>query len=155
MDQLPLHNALVHLPLGLAIGSAALAFALAAGVWRGWFPPRTLALLALAQALILAGGALAFRTGKDAAAQSENEARVEQHEERAEVFLWVSALSLALTGGALALRTPRASRLGAAAAAAGALATAAAGVWVGKAGGAIAHGDTASAAGLHAADDDD
>jgi hypothetical protein len=154
MDQLPLHNALVHLPLGLSIGGAALALALLAGVLRKWFDPRALALLALIEALVLAGGALAFRSGEQAAERKEDDARVEQHEERAEAFLWISGVSLLVTGAAYAARHRRWSRWALVAAAGGAIATAAAGVWVGKAGGAIAHGDVATRT-LRAVEDDD
>jgi hypothetical protein len=154
MNFLPMHNALVHLPLGLAIGVAILALALTAAIWRNWLPGRSLALLAVLQAVVLIGGALAFRSGKDAGEQAEDEAVVEQHEERAEAFLWTNGVALAITAAAYAARRRDFSRWGAAAAAVAAVAAAGTGIWVGKAGGAIAHGQEI-AAGAHADADDD
>lgn len=157
MNFLPMHNALVHLPLGLSIGAAILALALAAAIWRNWLPGRALALLALLQALVLIGGALAFRSGKEAGEQAEDEATVEQHEERAEAFLWVDGVALAISAAAFAARRRDFSRWGAVAAAVAAVAAAGAGIRAGKAGGAIAHGQEI-AAGAHGEahhDDDD
>ncbi|MGE5047246.1 MAG: hypothetical protein ACM3PC_01655 [Deltaproteobacteria bacterium] len=155
MNFLPMHNALVHLPLGLSIGAAILALALAAAIWRNWLPGRSLALLAVLQGVVLIGGALAFRSGKDAGEQAEDEAVVEEHEERAEAFLWTNGVALAVTAAAYAARRRDFSRWGAAAAAVAAVAAAGAGVWVGKAGGAIAHGQeiAARAQGGHGDDD--
>jgi hypothetical protein len=147
MNFLPMHNALVHLPLGISIGAAVLGLALALAIWRNWLPRCALALLALLQALALIGGALAFRSGKDAGEQAEDEAVVEEHEDRAEAFLWIEGVALAVTAAAYAARRRDLSRWGAAGAAAAAVAAAAAGVWVGKAGGAIAHGEEIAARG--------
>ena len=158
MDQSTLHNALVHLPLGLSIGGAFLAVCLAVAIWRNWLPSRTLALLVVLQALVLAGGAAAFRTGEDAEDRGEataGKAAVKEHEERAEAFLWMTGGALLVAGATLALRRPAWSRWGAAAAAAGALASAGAGFWTGKAGGAIAHPAGAAAPGNPVAHDDD
>lgn len=158
MDQLTLHNALVHLPLGLSMGAAALAVALMVAIWRGWLPARSLALLVLVEALVLGGGIAAFRTGEAAEDRAEGragKAAIHQHEERAEAFLWITGAGLLLSGAALAMRRPAWSRWGAAAAAAGALAGAGAGFWTGKAGGAIAHPSGKAAAIERAADDDD
>ena len=163
MDQSTLHNALVHLPLGLSIGGAFLAACLAVAVWRNWLPARSLVLLAVLEALVLAGGIAAFRTGEGVEERGEarvGEAAVKEHEERAEAFLWITGGALLLSGAAFAVRRPAWSRWGAAAAAAGALASAGAGFWTGKAGGAIAHPSGAAEAGRpvaggHQDDDDD
>ncbi|HZR11185.1 MAG TPA: hypothetical protein VFA79_21525 [Myxococcales bacterium] len=158
MDQLTLHNALVHLPLGLSIGAALLAVALLLAIWRNWLPARSLALLVLVEALVLAGGIAAFRTGEaaeDRAERRAGKAAIHRHEERAEAFLWVTGGGLLLSGAALAMRRPQWSRWGAAAAAAGALAGAGAGFWTGKAGGAIAHPAGNAAAVDRVADQDD
>jgi len=158
MDPSTSHNALVHLPLGLSIGSAFLALFLVAALWRNWLPSRTLALLVILQALALAGGIAAFRSGEGAEDRGERtagKAAVHEHEERAEVFLWLTGGALVLSGAALALRRPALTRWGAAAAAAGALASAGAGFWTGKAGGAIAHPGGSAARSTPVADDDD
>ncbi len=154
MDQLTLHNALVHLPLGLSIGTAFLAVLLAVAVWRNWLPVRSLALLVALEAVVLLGGAAAFRAGERAEESGSarvGEAAVKMHEERAETFLWLTGGALLVSAVALAARRPPWSRWGVAAASAGALAAAAAGIWTGKAGGAIAHPAATAAAGGPAA----
>lgn len=158
MDQLTLHNALVHLPLGLSIGAAVLAVVLMVAIWRNWLPARSLALLVLVEALVLGGGIVAFRSGEAAEDRAEGragKAAIHQHEERAEAFLWITGAGLLLSGAALAMRRPAWSRWSAAAAAAAAVASAGAGFRTGKAGGAIAHPAGKAAAVQPVADDDD
>ena len=64
MSGLPLHPALVHLPLGLAFVMPFLALILAWALWTGRAPRRTWAIVVALQAVLLAGGLLALRTGE-------------------------------------------------------------------------------------------
>jgi uncharacterized membrane protein len=144
---LPIHPAIVHLPLGLALIVPALAFAL---LWarRGVAPGAAWAVV-LIQALVFAGALAAEQTGERdedrAEAAGAPEAAIEAHEEAAEVFVVLSGLTLGALalGVALRQRTAGAPALGLAALLAlGALGQ---GLRVGHAGGAIVYGPRAGA----------
>ncbi|HEU4385367.1 MAG TPA: DUF2231 domain-containing protein [Anaeromyxobacteraceae bacterium] len=100
----PLHPALVHLPLGLALATPLLAAGLALAAWRGFLPRRAwLAAVAL-QAILVAGGAAALITGHrdgDRVEKIVGEAPVETHEERAEAFVWTAGAVLVVAAAAL------------------------------------------------------
>ena len=102
LSDLPLHPALVHLPLGLAaltplLAAALLAFRRALGPAAAW-------LLALSQGLALAGGIAAAQAGERdedrAEAAGVPEAAIEAHEEGAEAFQ--ALLGAAFAAGAVA-----------------------------------------------------
>ncbi len=99
MGSLPLHPALVHLPLGLAILMPLLALGLAVAAWRrelGRAP--WLALVAL-QALLSVSAVVALKTGQrdeDLAEKVVPKAAIHEHEEAAEGFLVASFVVLAL-----------------------------------------------------------
>lgn len=153
LTDLPLHPALVHLPLGLAavVPLAALAALLTAARRQ----PAALAALAAAQALVLLGAVAAGRTGEDAEeaaeAQGVPEAALEAHEEAAELFTGLSAATLGAFAIAAALAL--AGRRGAPAALALggmlSLGVAGQGLRVGHAGGVLVyqHGAGVAAAG--------
>lgn len=104
----PLHPALVHLPLGLALVMPLVAAGVALAVARRWCPPRAWIAVVALQALLVAGGVAALVTGERDGERVERiagEAPVETHEERAEAFL-VSAV-VALATAAAALVAPR------------------------------------------------
>lgn len=99
MGSLPLHPALVHLPLGLAILMPLLATGLALAARRremGRAP--WLALLAL-QALLSVSAVVALKTGQrdeDLAEKVVPKAAIHEHEEAAEGFLVATFVVLAL-----------------------------------------------------------
>ena len=142
---LPIHPAIVHLPLGLALIVPALAFAL---LWaRRSVAPGAAWAAVLIQALVFAGALAAEQTGERdedrAEAAGVPEAAIEAHEEAAEVFIALSGLTLGALalGVALRQRTAGAPALGLAALLAlGALGQ---GLRVGHAGGAIVYGPRA------------
>ncbi len=144
MPTLPLHPAIVHLPLGLALAIPLVALALAIAHLRGRVPRIALGVLVGLQALLVASGVVAMQLGERDERQVERvvaERVIEAHEERAEIFVWAAGAVLALS--AALLLVPARLALGlSAAVAAGTIGVAALGVRTGSAGGEIvyAHG---------------
>lgn len=140
MNGLPLHPAIVHIPLGVAIVVPLVALV---GLWllfrrggkSGW-------LIAVAlQAVVVVGGAVAMNTGEadeEVVERVVSEAAIEAHEEAAEVFVWVAGAVLALAGIALLLPASK-GRWVAAVASAGTVAVLALGLQVGHAGGELVY----------------
>lgn len=98
MPTLPLHPAIVHLPLGLAFVLPFLAAALAVAVWRQRLPRAAFAVVVGLQALLVAGGVVAMQLGEreeDRVEVVAGKAVIHAHEERAEVFVWTAAGVLA------------------------------------------------------------
>jgi hypothetical protein len=143
MNELPLHPALVHIPLGVAAVLPLVAFALAGGWAAGWLPRRSWWLAVLLQAIVLGGGLWAQRTGEqdeEIAEDRVSEAVIEAHEEAAEGFVWASGALLLLMVAAGGLPKEGFARGLAVAGAVGSLATAGLGLRVGHAGGEIVYG---------------
>ncbi len=100
----PLHPALVHLPLGLALATPLLAAGIALTAWRGWLPRRAWMGVVALQALLVAGGAAALLAGEREGERVEKvvgKDPVEAHEERAEAFLWAAGAVLAVSAAVL------------------------------------------------------
>jgi len=148
MPTLPLHPAIVHIPLGLAFVLPLVAAGLLAGHASRRLPRAALAtLVGLQAALVVAGGA-AMRLGERDAASVERvvpERLVDAHEERAEAFLAAAGLVLA---GSVALLVVPATAVTAVgwAVLAGTIAVAALAVRTGEAGGALVYRHGAAAA---------
>jgi hypothetical protein len=148
MPTIPLHPAVVHVPLGLALAVPLVALAIAALSWRRRATRGSFAVLALLQAVLVAGGVAAMVSGdrdEDRVERVVAERVIDEHEDRAELFVWAAAGVLGIAAAALAAPA-RALRPLAAAAAAGSLVVALLAVRVGAAGGAIvyAHGGAAA-----------
>ena len=148
----PLHPAVVHLPIALAVlipGLAVLAMIL---IRRQTLPPRSWALIVLLQALLVGSGWVALRTGEQQEERVERvvaERHIESHEEAAERFLIVAGVGLLATAGGL-LRG-RAGAVGRAAGTIAAFAVLAAGVDVGHSGGELVYKHGAASAYVAAA----
>jgi uncharacterized membrane protein len=141
MPNLPLHPAIVHLPLGLALVLPLVAAGLTAAVWRRGLPRSAFALLVGMQAVLVASGAAALQLGARDAHRVEaavGEAAVERHEDRAEAFLWTAGVVLALSAALLVVPARAAPALGAAVVA-GTVAVAALGFVAGEAGGELVY----------------
>jgi uncharacterized membrane protein len=143
----PIHPAIVHLPVALAILlplMAAGAFLLA----RHGTPIRTLWTGVVAAAALLAGSAwLAVETGEGQEERVESvvsEGALETHEERANLFLALAAGTLILTLTGLA--KDRVGRIGRMAATVAAVALLPAGYMVGHSGGQLVYRDGAAQA---------
>jgi uncharacterized membrane protein len=114
----PLHPAVVHLPIALAILVPLCAALAILSIHKGFLPARSWAAVVLLQAMLVGSTWLAVETGEDQEERVERvvaERYIKTHEEAAERFL-------ALTGGVVA-----------------ALAILAAGVAVGHSGGALVY----------------
>ena len=150
MTSLPLHPAIVHLPLGLAFVIPALAAGFAWALWAGRVRPRGAWVVVVAlQAVLLGGGFLAMNTGEREEEQVERivpDAALERHEEYAEQFVWAVGLTLVAAVLVLAFRKPALVRAMAVATVAGSLVVLAAAIRVGHAGGQLVYAHNAGAA---------
>ncbi len=139
---LPLHPALVHLPLGLSMGVPLLIVALLLG--RRWLSPAMVGLVAGLQALLFVGALVAQQAGQADEERVEgagvSEIALEAHEEAAEAFIVLAGVTLLALAGAAALgrRTLALPALGVAAALS--TVTLLQGVRVGHAGGELVYG---------------
>jgi uncharacterized membrane protein len=100
MTDLPLHPAIVHVPLGLAVVMPLVAAALTWAIWRGKLPRGAFAIVAGLQLVLSSAGFVAMDLGHDDAKKAETVAprhAIEQHEEAAETLVWVSVGMLALS----------------------------------------------------------
>ena len=165
----PLHPAVVHLPMALAIlipGFAILGIGL---ITKRYLPPRSWSLIVLLQALLVGFAWLALETGEEQADRVERvvaEQHIEAHEEAAERFLILAGIGLLIN--AAGFLPERKGSLGRIAGTVASLVVLAAGVSTGRLGGELVyeHGaanayiDNAAAAGSsvpqrHFDDDDD
>jgi uncharacterized membrane protein len=150
MPNVPLHPALVHLPIGLALAAPALVVGLGFAIARGALPRRAWWVAVGLQVLLVAGGIAAAQFGdreEKRVARVVPESLIHEHEERAELFLWSAAIGVgALTAAGLLLaRRPRGAI---ALAAAATVATAGLALYTGKAGGALVYDHGAASAWL-------
>ena len=110
MSALPLHAAVVHLPLALAAVVPLVLLGLLWAVRSGRLPPRAWALGVLLQGLLVVGALAAVTTGNAAEERvegSRGESAVEAHAQTAKAFGAASAVVLVAALGALALRRSR------------------------------------------------
>lgn len=98
MDALLFHPKLVHVPMALGVLMPLVAGGLLLAWWRNWLPRRGWFLAIGLQAILLASGALALRSGEAEEDRVESvvaERFIEEHEEAAELFVWASGGVLA------------------------------------------------------------
>lgn len=146
----PLHPAIVHLPIALAVLLPLLALAALAAWWRGWLPGRRvwLGIVGL-QAVLLVSGIAALRTGEGEEDRVERVIAgqaLERHEEAAELFLWGACATLLLAALVLAMRQDRAARALASMTVLGTIVVLGLGYRTGKAGGELVYAHGAAAA---------
>lgn len=149
MSNLPLHPALVHLPLGLAFVLPLLALGLTIAALRGRWSPGAWAVLVGLLFLTVGGGLAAMSTGEqqeDVVERVVPESVIEQHEERAEAFVWASGAVLALALSALVLKKEGPRRVLAMGVTAGTVAMALLAVWTGHSGGELVYSHGAASA---------
>jgi len=143
----PLHPAVVHLPIALAILIPALAIAAIFTIYKGFLPSRAWAAIVLLQAILVGSGWFALETGEDQEERVERvvaERPIETHEEAAERFLALAAVGLVATPAGLLPR--RAGAAGRVAGTLAAFAVLAAGVSVGHSGGELVYRHGAASA---------
>ena len=148
MTAIPLHPALVHLPLGLAFVLPALALGFTWALWSGRIRPRAWAAIVLLHAILLGAGLVALKTGQNESKRVESavpEAAIESHEEYAEQFLWVVGVTLAVASVVLVARRPTAVHALSAITVLGTFLIAGAALRVGHAGGKLVYVHNAAA----------
>jgi len=148
MDTLPLHPKLVHLPIALAV----LMPMVSAGLLLAWFrdllPKRAWVVAVALQAVLLASGVAAMRSGEgeeEAVERVVAESAIEAHEEAAEAFTWTAGGVLLLFAAGLVLPAG-AGRGAATAATAATLVVLFLGYRVGQAGGELVYQHGAASA---------
>ena len=149
MGSVPLHPALVHVPLALAVLIPFAALVALFVMWRGRAGRGAWAAVVATQAVLVAGGLVALRTGSSDEDRVEDlvpETAIERHEEAAEVFVWGAGVVLLISS--LGLAGPdRVRRVVAGSATLGTLVVAGLGVRTGKAGGELVYVHGAAGAG--------
>lgn len=136
----PLHPAVVHLPIALAVLAPWVALAALVSIRRGWLPARTWLTVVALHALLAGSAWLAVETGEQEEERVERvvaERPIETHEERAEVFLGLSLAALA--AAALGMLRGRAGRLAQVGTLVAALAVLVSGAAVGHTGGELVY----------------
>jgi uncharacterized membrane protein len=149
MNSLPLHPAIVHLPLGLAILMPLLAAGFAWALWSGRVRSRAWIAVVALQALLVGSGMLAMNTGEadeDRVEAVVQKSAIHQHEELAEQFVWTAGATLFLTGVVLLFRQPKATRALTALSVVATIAVAAMALRVGHAGGQLVYAHGAASA---------
>ena len=101
----PLHPALVHLPIGLAVVAPIAAIAIAWSIRSRALPARAWFAMIALQSVLTLGGWAAFEAGEDEEERVERvvgERLIEAHEEAAERFLLAAVATLIVSAGGLA-----------------------------------------------------
>lgn len=99
MFGLPLHPALVHVPLGLAAVLPLIVILVWLMIKKNWLPQKSWGLVLLLQFVLFGFGFLAMEAGEDEEDKVEQvvaEHVIHDHEEKAEIFLWGAGLLLPL-----------------------------------------------------------
>lgn len=99
MDQLLFHPKVVHLPIALSALMPLIAGGVTFAYLRGWLDRRAWVIVLALQGSMFGTGLAAMYTGgeeEERVAQIVPEPQVEAHEEAAELFVWASAIVLAL-----------------------------------------------------------
>lgn len=142
MDALLFHPKVVHIPMALGVLMPLIAGGLALAWWRGWLPWRAWLVAVGLQAVLLASGVVALRTGEaeeDRVERIVSESLIEAHEEAAEVFVWGSGAVLAMMLAAAAFNQKRSGVPIAAVATLGTLVVLGLGYRTGQAGGSLVY----------------
>lgn len=99
MSEVPLHPAMVHLPLALSILMPFLAFGVLRMIRSHWVTRKAWLMIVFLQALVFASGFAALRTGEHEEHQTVTyvgSERIGAHEQKARSFLWASAATLGI-----------------------------------------------------------
>lgn len=150
----PLHPAIVHFPIALAVLVPALALAAFAAIRAGWVPARTWIAVVVLQVALVGFAWLALETGEDQEEKVEHvvaEHHIDEHQDAAQRFLYI-AIAAALVSAAGLLQGGR-GRAGRVATLVAGLAVLAAGVAVGHSGGELVYKYGAASAYAKAAAD--
>ncbi|MBK7949299.1 MAG: hypothetical protein IPK00_11290 [Deltaproteobacteria bacterium] len=100
----PLHPAVVHFPIVLALLAPAIAIGLFWAIETRKLPARAWLVVVLLQAVIFGAGWLTAETGEEEEERVERIVRedpIEEHEEAAEWFIWIAGITLPIAGAGL------------------------------------------------------
>lgn len=100
----PLHPAIVHLPIALAVILPLLAFAGILAIRSNWLPRRTWSVVVVLAGLLVVGSQAALETGEQEEERVERvvaERWIEEHEEAAETFSVLALVVFAATAAGL------------------------------------------------------
>lgn len=95
----PLHPAIVHVPIGLAVVMPLMSLIVAFGIRKGWFRVRTWVLILLLQLILMASAFVAVQTGEQ---QEENrpqivaQEKIDLHEEYGRMMMIAAAVTFLL-----------------------------------------------------------
>lgn len=143
MNDLPLHPALVHVPVGLALVMPVIAVAVAWALVTDRCTVRAWLLVVGLQAIVLGSAIAAIQTGEDEEERIEgriSESVIERHEDLGKQFAVGAGLALAVSAAAFLVRQPRPRRVVLAASVAFLVVSAVLAARAGHAGGSIVHG---------------
>ena len=149
MTSVPLHPALVHVPLALAFLLPVLTLGFSWALWKDRIGARTWLTIVLLQAVLLGAGLVALKTGQNEEERVETvvpEAAIQTHQAYAEQFLWITGATLAAAIAVLAVRRAAAVRALTVTTLLGTFLVAGAAVRVGHAGGRLVYVHNAAAA---------
>jgi uncharacterized membrane protein len=111
IDELPLHPALVHLPIGIAFLLPLLALGIATGMWRQWLPKSAWLIVCLTSGLGVATGFSAANQGEVEERRVESfvsKAAIHEHEDAADTFVWsLVAMTVVASAAFFALKSQR------------------------------------------------
>jgi uncharacterized membrane protein len=149
VSSLPLHPAIVHLPLGLAFILPALTLGFAWALWTGRIRSAGWAVIVALQLTLLGAGWFAMNTGEreeDRVEQVAPKAAIKTHEAYAEQFVWAAGVTFVFAALVPAFRRPRIARALTVASVAGTVVVAALAIRVGHAGGQLVYAHNAGSA---------
>lgn len=154
MDALFFHPKLVHIPMALAVLMPLVAGGLALAWWRSWLPRRVWWIVVALQAVLVAFGIAALRSGEADEERVERvvvESLIEAHEAWAQAFVVAGAAVLAAMAFAALLKSNRGAIATAALSTLGTLAVCLLGYKTGQAGGELVYTHGAAQAYTHTA----
>lgn len=97
---MPLHPAIVHIPLGIAMVLPVIALGLFFLINRKWIPHKSWAFVIVLQTLIIGSAYVAMETGEneeDIVEKVVQKSEIHEHEENAELFFYLSLALLILS----------------------------------------------------------
>lgn len=95
----PLHPAVVHIPIGLAVVMPLMSFIVAFGIRKGWFRVRTWTLILLLQLILVSSAFVAVETGEqqeDSTPLAVAQEKIDVHEDYGHWMLIAAAITFLL-----------------------------------------------------------